>query len=381
MATILYEFVPSALNAKAPNTPDNIVIKPNNFAFSDVIPKQFRNQGYEDYVNFLKSHPLRYALADIPTAFYPQHVCEFYYTCVYDSVHETLTGTIHGGTRVSFNASVLRDALRLPILEQYRSIPTDERCREILNAVEYDPSLELTRTGTNVVLRQCFPAGYKYLTGIICKCLGSKVGSYDQLNQYELRLFYCMVAGREINFAELIFSQMVDSIKGKKRPAHVTFPRFLALVLEHIGIGYEGAEEDEIQVPTSSPKLINEKIGAADVGLSDRMEDWLATPYEATTRPYVAPIFAEASTAESSSASDENNESSSEGGSESTDSESEELGEPFTADNTGFASPVRNTHLYFESPPATPSTQGTPPDMMVQYSPEQTHVGPSATIF
>ena len=382
MATVLYEFLSSSLNTKAPNTPNKVCIKSNNAAFSDVIPKNFINQGYEDFVNFLKSHPLRYALAATPTAFYPQHVCEFYYTCVHDSVRETLTGTIHGGTRVSFNTAILRDALRLPVLDQYRPFPSDERCKGVLNAVNYDPSLEFSRAGKSVVLRQCLPAGYKYLTGVICKCLGYKVGSLDQLNQYELHLFYCMVAGREIDYAGLIFSQMAESIKGKNRPAHVTFPRFFALVLEHIGNGYIGAEEDKIAVPTSSSKLINEDFHADDLGLSDKMNEWLAVPYEAAARPYVSPVMAEASTAEPSSAPAENEESSSSEDSESSDSESEEeLEEPFAVDNTGCASSVRNTHIYFESPPATPSTQGAAADMMVQDSPEQIHIGPSVTIY
>ena len=239
MATELYEFKPSALHIKAPNAPENIIIKPNNVAFSDVIQEKFQEKGYEPFVNFLKSHSLRYALCDIPTAFYPHHVCEFYYTCTYDEGTDTLTGTINIGTRVSFNSTILRDALRLPIREEYRSIPKDATCRVALDRVNYDPSLEKKRAGTNVVLRQCFPAGYKYLSGVIGKCLGNKVGSLDQLNQYEFRLFYCMVSGREIDYSELIFSQIVDSISAKKRPSYVTFPRFLALVLEFIGTGYE----------------------------------------------------------------------------------------------------------------------------------------------
>ena len=118
MATELYVFDSSALLAKASNAPDKIVIKSNNVAFYNVIPEKYQEKGYESFVNFLKSHSLRYALCDVPTAFYPHHVCEFYSTCTYDERTDTLTGTINSGTRVSFNPAVLRDALRLPIREK-----------------------------------------------------------------------------------------------------------------------------------------------------------------------------------------------------------------------------------------------------------------------
>ena len=84
MSTILFEFEPLPAVVRAANSPAKVVIKANNVAFTDNIPKRYQDQGYERFNAFFQSHPLRYALSDTPTHFYPDHVCEFYFTSTYD---------------------------------------------------------------------------------------------------------------------------------------------------------------------------------------------------------------------------------------------------------------------------------------------------------
>ncbi|CAI9292325.1 unnamed protein product [Lactuca saligna] len=71
--------------------------KKNNVAFSDDIPKQFQNSGIKDFVNYVKSYPLRYVLYNLQDPFYPKQVCEFDYSCSVDSDAQTITGTIRDG--------------------------------------------------------------------------------------------------------------------------------------------------------------------------------------------------------------------------------------------------------------------------------------------
>ena len=82
MAPLLFVYVLDPNVVRAPNTPTTpIIITGNNVAFSPVIPTKLQGEGLEDFMAFLESHPLRYALSDIPDPFLPNHMCEFYYTC------------------------------------------------------------------------------------------------------------------------------------------------------------------------------------------------------------------------------------------------------------------------------------------------------------
>ena len=84
----------------------------------------------------------------------------------------------------------LRAALHLPASEVYSELPTDAQCRTLLPKLGYD---ETQGNRPHLVLRQCLPPAWNYLTGVIGKCLGHKTSSLDQLNSYELKLLYCFV--------------------------------------------------------------------------------------------------------------------------------------------------------------------------------------------
>ncbi|CAI9293939.1 unnamed protein product [Lactuca saligna] len=65
----------------APNSPPlPIHIKATNVVFNPDIPEVHRGLGLDDFVNFLASCRLRYAISDVPSEFFPEQVCEFYYT-------------------------------------------------------------------------------------------------------------------------------------------------------------------------------------------------------------------------------------------------------------------------------------------------------------
>ena len=223
MVSPLFVYVPVPNVIRAPNNPFTpIIITANNVAFSPIIPTKFQGEGLEDFMEYLESHPLRYALSDIPDPFLPNHICEFYYTCTYDQNTRTLNGTIAAGTQpVSISPTTVRNALRLPILQVYPDSPSEAQCKAILPRIGYNVELQGTRNGTQFVLHQCLLAGWKLLTGIIGKFLGHKTGSLDQLNLFELRILRAMVADRIYDFAGLIFDHLVDTISGKTRPPYV----------------------------------------------------------------------------------------------------------------------------------------------------------------
>lgn len=95
MARVLFTFVPVANVVKATNTfAIPIVALANNVTFSGIIPTQHQDSGIKDFVNFFMSHPLRYALTNVPERFFLQHVCEFYYPLSFDGNAGTISGTV-----------------------------------------------------------------------------------------------------------------------------------------------------------------------------------------------------------------------------------------------------------------------------------------------
>ncbi|CAI9268605.1 unnamed protein product [Lactuca saligna] len=72
MSKPLYEFGPNVNVVKGPHAHDfPIIIQANNVEFSDYIPKHFMNSG-KDFVDYVKSFPLRYPLCDFLEPFYPK---------------------------------------------------------------------------------------------------------------------------------------------------------------------------------------------------------------------------------------------------------------------------------------------------------------------
>ena len=213
----LYVYVPTPNAVRAPNTISSpIVINANNVAFSPAIPSKLQNQHLEPVMEYLQSHPLRYAHSDIVDPFFPAHVCEFYYTCNFNSGTGTITDDAQA---ISITQTTVRNALRLPVFQAYPNNPSDDDCKDILPTIGYDLSLQGSRNGSQFFLRQCIPARWKLVTGVIGKCLGHKTGSLDQLNHLEMRILLAMVINRQLDFAWLIFDQLVGYISGKQCPA------------------------------------------------------------------------------------------------------------------------------------------------------------------
>ncbi|CAI9282406.1 unnamed protein product [Lactuca saligna] len=169
----------------APNSPPlPIHIKETNVVFNPDIPEVHRGLGLDDFVNFLASCRLRYAISDVLSEFFPEQVCEFYYTTTVNEENNAITGTIgHGRHSVFITAELLSAALRLPIFEPFSEPPTIEICKRIFDQLGYDHSKAGTRSA--LILRQCMTPGWKFFTGALCKCVGHKSRIGDQLSNYE----------------------------------------------------------------------------------------------------------------------------------------------------------------------------------------------------
>nr|KAJ0188405.1 hypothetical protein LSAT_V11C900488240 [Lactuca sativa] len=264
----------------APNSPPlPIHIKATNVVFNPDIPEVHRGLGLDDFVNFLASCRLRYAISDVPSEFFPEQVCEFYYTATVNEENNVITGTIgHGRHSVFITAELLSAALRLPIFEPFSEPPTIERCKRMFDQLGYNHSKAGTRSA--LILRQCMTPGWKFFTGALCKCVGHKSRSGDQLSNYEQQVVCSLLLNKRLDYGALFFDQLVQLLRANVRADHVPFPRWIALVFDKFfAADYFSHSGNPIQCPRMSVHMYQDDPLDTDIGISDRMREWIANPY------------------------------------------------------------------------------------------------------
>nr|KAJ0225225.1 hypothetical protein LSAT_V11C100006220 [Lactuca sativa] len=185
-----------------------------------------RGLGLDDFVNFLASCRLRYAISDVPSEFFPEQVCELYYTATVNEENNAITGTIGHGRH------------------------------------------------------SCMTPGWKFFTGALCKCVGHKYRSGDQLSNYEQQVVCSLLLNKRLDYGALFFDQLVQLLRANVRADHVPFPRWIALVFDKFfAADYFSHSGNPIQCPRMSVHMYQDDPLDSDIGISDRMREWIANPY------------------------------------------------------------------------------------------------------
>ncbi|GJT14441.1 hypothetical protein Tco_0861483 [Tanacetum coccineum] len=93
-------------------------------------------------------------------------------------------------------------------------------------------------------LRKGFlPPRWRLLIAQIIQCLGGKTDGYDQITNKDAIILYCLANAVNIDYARLIWEDILAKMKKAKRERVVPYPRFLSLLLEH---KMEGYGDDEV---------------------------------------------------------------------------------------------------------------------------------------
>ncbi|CAI9269798.1 unnamed protein product [Lactuca saligna] len=278
MAASLFTFSSSSRRViPAPNSPPlPLYIKATNVVFNPDIPNVHRGLGLDD---FLASCRLRYAISDIPSEFFPEQVCEFYYTATVNDENNVITGTIGRGRHSVFiTAELLSVVLRLSIFEPFSELPSIECCQRLFDQLGYDHSKAGARSA--LILRQCMTPGWKFFIGALCKCVGHKSRSGDQLSTYEQQVVCSLLLNKRLDYGALFFDQLVQLLRTNVPADHVPFPCWIALVLDKFFVAdYFSHPGNPIQCPRMSIRMYQDDPLETDIGISDRMREWIANQY------------------------------------------------------------------------------------------------------
>ncbi|CAI9293853.1 unnamed protein product [Lactuca saligna] len=208
MAASLFTFSSTSRRVvPAPNSPPlPIYIKATNIVFNPDIP-------------------------DVHREFFPEQVCEFYYTATINDENNVMSGTIGRGRHSVFiSADLLSVALRLRIFEPFSELPTIKRCRHLFDQLGYDHSKAGARS--NLILHQCMTPRWKFFTGALCKCVGHKSRNGDQPSTYEQQVVCSLLLNKRLDYGAFFFDQLVQLLRANVCADHLPFPCWIALVLD-----------------------------------------------------------------------------------------------------------------------------------------------------
>ncbi|GJZ31823.1 hypothetical protein Tco_0576870 [Tanacetum coccineum] len=123
----------------------------------------------------------------------------------------------------------------------------------------------------------------------IIQCLGGKTSGFDQISNKDATILYYLANGVQIDFARLIWDDIISKFKKRNREKVIPYSRFLSLLLEHKMDGY-GTDESasgheasaasiakadlEIFAPNDSVSKQQDKTKSA----SERLETILTEP-------------------------------------------------------------------------------------------------------
>ncbi|GKC79477.1 hypothetical protein Tco_1130251 [Tanacetum coccineum] len=77
-----------------------------------------------------------------------------------------------------------------------------------------------------------------YLT----QCLGGKTGGLDKISYKDATILYCLANVVQVDYAKIIWEDLIHKLNNKTREKIIPYPRFLSLLLEHMMPEYENKE-------------------------------------------------------------------------------------------------------------------------------------------
>ena len=263
-------------SSNMPHAPNQLKIAKNNFVANFSIPSNVN--GFTDIVKFLSKHPISSALTR-STAMYPTHLLEFWYTCdhyITATSKESIAGTVLGGDlKISITLRKLRNALSLTFNEHYEEpVSANQAKEDILPFIGYNfqqaGAVDVPLKGT--VVRSKMGKVWNYFFAHIIHCLSGKSGSFDQATTTDLQIAHALIFGHHIDFAKLIFSNMVVKVKKPNRDPIIPYTRFFSLLLEDMLGDTDQLNETPIYPPLVGVAIFfNKKADATGGNLTEAL--------------------------------------------------------------------------------------------------------------
>ncbi|GJT77165.1 hypothetical protein Tco_1043890 [Tanacetum coccineum] len=201
-----------------------------NLKFADThnmvafLSKPEESDGFEQIVDFLNAHPIKYALTVNPTI-YTSCIEQFWSTVKAKTINgEVQLHALVDGKKIIVTESTVRRDLQLEDAEGIDCLP---------NSTIFE---ELTRMGYEKISQKLtfykafFSPQWKFLIHTILQCLSSKTTAWNEFSSTMASVIICLATNQKFNFSKYIFESMVrnlDNLSGK----FLMYPRFIQVFL------------------------------------------------------------------------------------------------------------------------------------------------------
>ncbi|GJV76786.1 hypothetical protein Tco_1508370 [Tanacetum coccineum] len=207
--------------------------------------------------DFISKCCLKEAFTRAPNQ-YKEYLSEFWYTAKVLPDFKIWVSTPTGEVRGEIGITTFRNALRaqyLPHLSLYVPPPSITIVRPWFAMIGYNG--EIGAKGT--LKKSCFPPRWRLLMGQIIQCLGGKTSGLDQISNKDATILYCLANGVQVDYAKIIWEDLIHKLNKKTREKIVPYPRFISLLLEHMAPKYDNEELtiNPTQMCLWTPKLPN----------------------------------------------------------------------------------------------------------------------------
>ncbi|GJR17988.1 hypothetical protein Tco_0966515 [Tanacetum coccineum] len=190
----------------------------NMVAFLD---KPTESDGFEQIVDFLNAHPIKYALTVNPT---------IYTACIEQFWTTAKVQTING--KVQIQALVDKKKVIITDISIRRDLQlADENGTECLpNATIF---AELERIGYENLTQKLtfykafFSPQWKFLIHTILQCLSAKTTAWNEFSSTMASAIICLATNQKFNFSKYIFDNMVKNLEGGVK--FLMYPRITPL--------------------------------------------------------------------------------------------------------------------------------------------------------
>ncbi|GJW17903.1 hypothetical protein Tco_0025339 [Tanacetum coccineum] len=127
-----------------------------------------------------------------------------------------------------------RNAIGAHYLDTYVDSPSLDVVRPWFTEKRHNGEIRVKGT----VMKRCLPPRWRLLMGQIIQCLGGKTGGLDQISNKDATILYCLASRINVDFARIIWEDLIHKLKKKSRERVIPYPRFISLLMEYMAPEY-----------------------------------------------------------------------------------------------------------------------------------------------
>ncbi|KAJ0918866.1 hypothetical protein HanRHA438_Chr05g0222951 [Helianthus annuus] len=198
-------------------------MKENNFLMN--IDHSEYDEKCQILVEFLMRFPISQTMTKTKEVL--EKILQQFVTTFNETGVDQVSAHLWGNISVIITPARIREWLELPVLNVYVKSPKKE---DLINLF-LDLGYKRRTTKIGELKRNELPAFLQVMMETLNKCLTSKIGAADQINQSVLTIMYGLITGYNIDYGTEIFNLMKRSILTRtgRISSYLPYPRFLSI--------------------------------------------------------------------------------------------------------------------------------------------------------